>query len=117
MANDEFRDQQRECPGCGQDGIGVESHNDDCPRHPVNSAGLIEKSADVRAEFERNRSFGLKARHETRVERAIRRAVGEEIAAAFETQAALPSMRGTAIGELLLVCAATARDIGARETS
>lgn len=32
------RTEARECPGCGQDGTGLESHNRDCPRNPYSEA-------------------------------------------------------------------------------
>ena len=44
-----------------------------------------------RAEFEATRAAGLKARHETRVERAIRRQVAEEIAAAIKAERINPA--------------------------
>jgi hypothetical protein len=87
---------------------------------------------DFRAEQAERRQHGLKARHEQRLENATytaaevkvltadackfayalgRKEAGEEIATKFETQARLPSMRGTPTGEMLLVCAAVARDL------
>lgn len=44
--------------------------------------------SDYREVHEQAREHGLKARHETRVERAIRRQVAEEIAVALEARAA-----------------------------
>jgi hypothetical protein len=68
-----------------------------------------------RAEQQARRDHGLKARHETREARAVRKAVAEEIAALFEESAREPKMRGTREGAILLVCATTAREIGSRD--
>ena len=59
--------------------------------------------SDYREVHEQAREHGLKARHETRVERAIRRQVAEEIAEALEGLAGLASP---------LACASVARMIG-----
>ena len=83
-----------------------------------------------REQFEAARAAGLKARHETRVERAkdrefvqaelwkvanaARREVAEEIAAAIEAKVI---DRYPTKGEILREVARIAREIGAKETS
>ena len=80
---------------------------------------------DYRDQHERDRAAGLAARHETRVERAIRRRVAEEIAQAIDHfQEALEdayAKRGNIADDLRAdaaeYCATIARSIGIRETS
>ena len=80
---------------------------------------------DERTEFEAARAAGLKARHETRVERAIRRQVAEEIAAEIDHfQKALEdayAKRGNIADDLRAdaaeYCATIARSIGIQEAS
>lgn len=122
MANDEYREpQQAECPGCGQDGTGLESHLPNCNRHPVNRAGLVEKPDDGRAEFAANRAAGLRVRNETRQERAIRRQVAEEIAAAIQAYPGPEwNMHQTwwnGYHDAKQDCQRIAREIGAKEAS
>jgi hypothetical protein len=71
---------------------------------------------DDRQEFAANRDAGLRARHETREARAIRRQVAEEISAAITAHRdADVSTREFRFG--LSVAAKIARDIGTQETS
>jgi len=66
-----------------------------------------------RAAQQERRNHGLKARHETREARAVRKQVAEEIALALE---ALPSLWHTAtIGRNAAVAAA--REIGSRDSA
>ena len=70
-----------------------------------------------RAEFDEARQHGLKARHETRVERAIRRQVAEEIAAKLDGLAADPhGTNGEPACWAFSMAAGIAREIGTRET-
>ena len=87
--------------------------------------------ADDRAEMQERRTHGLAARHETRVERAIRRQVAEEIAVALEARAAewetpWPVPEGWDSHHIIVRGAShtasvhaahIAREIGAKETS
>ena len=73
-----------------------------------------------REQFEAARAAGLKARHETRVERAIRRQVAEEIAVALEAEAVAEDATAdpeASWGHALRWAARTSREIGAKETS
>lgn len=71
--------------------------------------------ADDREAFQANRSAGLRARHETREARAVRRRVAEEIAAAIEAEAAADPYRVVRCLSLKYA-AKIARRIGAEET-
>jgi hypothetical protein len=69
-----------------------------------------------RAEQQERRNHGLKARHETREARAVRREVANEIAAAIEAKASDTSYsEPEAVTEHLLVAAQIAREIGSRD--
>lgn len=69
---------------------------------------------DDRSEMQEARNHGLKARHETREARAVRKAVAEEIAQAIQAARIERHWNFVAIaaaGE----CAAIAREIGSRD--
>ena len=71
--------------------------------------------SNERAELETSRAYGLRKRHETRLKRAIRREVAEEIAQAIEgarIERHWNIVALAAAGE----CASIAREIGAKET-
>ena len=65
---------------------------------------------EFREQQQASREVGLKARHETRVERAIRRQVADEIAAACERDAIYDTASRYHFARI-------AREIGAKETS
>ena len=71
---------------------------------------------EYREAHDEAREHGLKARHETRVERAIRRQVAEEIAQALEKDARQCPPKTVASGAFERA-ARIAREIGAKETS
>lgn len=60
------------------------------------------------------RAHGLKARHETREARAVRKAVAEEIARAIELRQSQFHREGPVYTELEY-CVETAREIGSRD--
>lgn len=64
--------------------------------------------------FREARDHGLKARHETREARAVRKAVAEEIALALEEMAAY-SRNTIARMNVLCEASAVAREIGSRD--
>ena len=71
---------------------------------------------DDRQEFAANRDAGLRARHETREARAVRKQVAEEIAVAIEAKASDTSYsEPEEVTEHLLAAAQTAREIGSKE--
>jgi hypothetical protein len=68
---------------------------------------------EFREVHEERREHGLKARHETREARAVRKQVAEEIASAIEVR---QHAAGRAVAyEALALAAKIAREIGARE--
>jgi len=70
--------------------------------------------ADDREVFKVRREAGLRARHETREARAIRRQVAEEIAQAIEAHAAANEGREFRLG--LGVARRIAREIGSKDS-
>jgi hypothetical protein len=73
-----------------------------------------------RAEMDAARTAGLRARHETREARAVRRQVAEEIALAIEARRdsakSLTEVMAMSIHAALTTAADVARQIGAEET-
>jgi hypothetical protein len=64
--------------------------------------------------FREARDHGLKARHETREARAVRKAVSEEIAAAIERHSTTSAIGPISAGSFE-VAARIAREIGSRD--
>lgn len=115
--------------GCKNDGSGCICACHDPHAGPkVSDEEGDRRMTDERAQMQANRAAGLRARHETREARAVRRQVAEEIAARLDwivtnITGALDTVKGTPQLEVVSAglrayehSAQIARQIGAEET-